>query len=170
MHATYGDSISVMRHEFYGEPIIPTTVIDGTDSVFIEFPPFLETYTQHIDFARGFTPYFNLSINAATASLTTGTIDLRIVTADTIPEGEIVAFVTILEDSLPGILEPSYTFDHVLRKMLQFPVDLVYPDSLDTTIVFTHDIPVDRMKTVIFIQDLNSKEVMQAILRPFEEE
>ncbi len=159
-----------MRHQFYGEPIIPTAVFDGTDSVFIELPPFLETYTQHINFARGFAPYFNISIKAATASLTTGTIDLRIATADTIPEGEIVAFITVLEDSLPGVLEPSYTFNHVLRKMLQFPVDLIYPDSLDTTIVFTHDIPVDKMKTVIFIQELNSKEVMQAIIRPFEEE
>ncbi len=113
------------------------------------------------------TPYFNLYINNATASPTTGSINLRIVTADTIPDDEIVAFVSILEDSLPGWYG---TFYHVCRSLLQFPINLTYPDSLDTTITFSHNILVDKMNTVVFVQDMDTKEVMQAIIEKFEEE
>lgn len=154
------------RWAFYDSVIIPSVVFDGTDSVHLEDPQ-AGIYEQHINMARGVTPYFNLYISNATASPTTGSINLRIVTADTIPDDSIVAFVSILEDSLPGTWG---TFYHVCRSLFQFPVTLTYPDTLDTTITFSHNILVDKMNTVVFIQDIDTKEVMQAIIEKFEEE
>lgn len=180
--ATYGDTLAVIcyhihdiystqeaeeRWAFYDSVIIPSVVFDGTEDVFVEFPPFEEIYRDYVDLARGVTPYFNLYINNATASPTTGSINLRIVTADTIPDDEIVAFVSILEDSLPGTYGMFY---HVCRSLFQFPVTLAYPDTLDTTITFSHNILVDKMNTVVFVQDMDTKEVMQAIIEKFEEE
>jgi hypothetical protein len=152
---------------FYEEPTIPTTVFDGTDQVFVENPPFTTIFEQHIRAAQAVPPYFNLYITEATASVDTGRVNLRVVTADTIPEDEIVAFVAITEDSLPGITD---MFNHVCRFLYQFPVDLVYPDSLDITVTFSHRIPVSRMKTIAFVQDIDTKEMLQAIIRRFEEE
>ncbi len=168
VHMTYESTAAQERHLFYDEPIIPTVVFDGTTQVFLEFPPFTEVYRQVIDIARGSPPYFTLYISDANASQTVGSFNLRIVTADTIPDtDDIVTFITILEDSLPG----SYgTFNHVCRDQFHFPVNLVYPDSLDTTIVFQHAIPVDKMKTVVFIQNVETEEVMQTIISSFEEE
>ena len=48
-------------------------------------------------------------------------------------------------------------------------MDLVYPDTLDTTIIFNHSIPVEYMRAVIFIQNMDNKKVMHAITRDFEE-
>jgi len=167
VHGTYQTVEAGERHLFYGEPIIPTTVFDGTDQVFVENPPFTTIFENHIRAALSVTPYFNLYITEATASLDSGRFNLKIVTADTIPDDEIVAFVAITEDSLPGVYD---IFNHACRFLFQFPVDLVYPDSLDTTITFDHRIPVNRMKTIVFIQDMDTKEVMQSIIREFEEE
>ena len=167
VHFEYSTPEAEERWAFYDSVIIPSVVFDGTEKVFVEFPPFEEIYRDYIDLARGVTPYFNLYISNATASPDTGSINLRIVTADTIPDDEIVAFVSILEDSLPG----SYgTFYHVCRYLYQFPVTLTYPDSFDTTIIFSHNIRVDKMSTVVFIQDMDTKEVLQAIIEKFEEQ
>ncbi len=169
VHLTYESAAAEERHLFYDRPIIPTVVFDGMTQVFLEFPPFTGVYRQVIDVARGAPPYFNLLISDASASQTVGSFNLRIVTADTIPDSDdgIVTFITILEDDLPG----SYgTFNHVCRDQFHFPVDLSYPDTLDTTIVFQHSIPVSKMKTVVFVQNLDTKEIMQAIISPFLEE
>ncbi len=166
MHFEYSTPEAEERWAFYDSVIIPSVVFDGTEKVFVAYPPFEDIYEDYIDLARGVTPYFNLYINGVTADSTTGSINLRIVTADTIPDDEIVAFVSILEDSLPG----SYgTFCHVCRSLFQFPVTLTYPDTLDTTIIFSHNIRVDKMSTVVFVQDMDTKEVMQAIIEKFEE-
>lgn len=169
VHLTYESTAAQERHLFYDEPIIPTAVFDGTTQVFLEFPPFTDVYRQVINIARASPPYFNLYISDANASQAVGSFNLRIITADTLPDpdDEIVTFITILEDSLPGFYG---TFNHVCRDQFHFPVNLAYPDSLDTTIVFQHAIPVDKMKTVVFVQNLDTKEVMQAIISPFEEE
>ncbi len=167
VHLEYSTPEAEERWAFYDSVIIPSVVFDGTEKVFVAYPPFEDIYEDYIDLARGVTPYFNLYISNATASPDTGSVNLRIVTADTIPDDEIVAFVSILEDSLPG----SYgTFYHVCRYLYQFPVTLTYPDSFDTTIIFSHNIRVDKMSTVVFIQDMDTKEVLQAIIEKFEEQ
>lgn len=166
---TYSTPEAEEREAFYAtsEPT-PYVIFDGTDVVWEQSPSaYKDVYTQHINAARSVTPYFNLFINSATADLDNGIIDLRIIAADTLPEDEMVAFVAIMEDSLPAAYG---TFNHVLQSLFEFDINLAYPDTLDTTIIFTHGIPVNNMRTVIFVQNMDTKEVMQAIISTFEEE
>lgn len=143
-------------------------IFDGLDVVWEPDPGKYDSlFAAHVEIARTATPYFNLYINNATASPSTGSIDITIVTADTIPDDEIVAYVAILQDSLPGAYT---TFMYICQELYSFPVELTYPDILDTIITFSHAIPVNNMKTVVFIQDIDTKEVMQSIISPFEEE
>ncbi len=166
---TYQNPVAVAREAFYNTGLPPWYVIfDGTIVVWEQGPPYYDNvFRQAIEVARTVTPYFNLYINNATASPSTGNLDFSIITADTIPEGEIIAYVAILQDSLPG----SYiTFQKVCQELYAFPLELTYPDTLDTVLTFAHTIPVSDMSAVIFVQDTMSKEVMQSIGSPFQEE
>lgn len=155
-----------MRLQYYQSLIYPTVIFDGTDNVFEPNPDFYyTTFNQHISIARSVVPYYNLSMNA-TASDTIGNIQLNIVTADTIPNDSILTFVAICEDSVRGYLKD---FNYVLRHLYYFPIYLSYPDSLDTTIIFNHSIPINKMHAVVFVQDMDKKEVMQATTSKFEE-
>ncbi len=145
----------------------PTVVFDGTDEVFEPNPDaYLTTYDAHIQAAKADTPQYNLELNA-TASPTDGNLELKIVTADTIPTATIVANIAICQDSIHGFILPF--FDYVCQQIYSFPLDLVYPDSLDTNIVFSHSIPVDQMTAVIFIQNMDTKKIMHSITKDFEE-
>jgi len=168
-HETYQNPVAVAREAFYSTGLTtPFVIFDGTILVWEEFPSKYDSvFRQAIEVARTTTPYFNLYINSATASPSTGNLDFSIITADTIPEGEIIAYVAILQDSLPG----AYTrFYEVCQELYAFPLELTYPDTLDTVLIFAHTIPVRHLSAVIFVQDTLSKEVMQSIRSPFQEE
>ncbi len=155
------------RLNFYGRPIYPTVIFDGTDEVFEpNSNVYFTTYNDHIIAAKSITPEFNLDLTA-TATQNAGNIEIQIVTADTITGGDMIAYAVICEDSLPGMLGP---FNYVCQQLYTFPVDLVYPDSLDTNIVFNHALQVDQMTAVVFVQDTTSKKVVQAITKRFQEE
>lgn len=155
------------RLDFYNRPVYPTVIFDGTDEVFEQNPnAYFTTFNDHIRAARADTPSYNLELTA-TATANAGNLELRIVTADTIPEGQMIAYVVICQDNVPGMLG---SFNYVCQDLYDFPVTLVYPDTLDTSIVFNHAIPVDEMTAVFFVQDTISKKVMQSITKPFEEE
>jgi hypothetical protein len=53
--------------------------------------------------------------------------------------------------------------------MESFEVNLVYPDSLDTTIVFTPAIPISRRRAVLFVQDMDTKKILNAATTNIEE-
>lgn len=154
------------RIQFYENPSSPTTIFDGTDKVTLEETDYYNKYKEHIDIARSITPYFNLSLTAF-GTQTTGNVYLKIVAADTIPEDSIAAFIGICEDSLQGTFG---ALNFVCRRLYNFSVSLVYPDSLDTTIVFNHTIAVHNMIAIGFIQNIDTKEIMQSITKKFEEE
>jgi hypothetical protein len=152
--------------DYYGSPLYPTSIFDGTDEVFEPNPDlYFETYSQHIVAAKADTPLYNLELTA-TATTNTGSLQLKIITADTIPDNQILAFVAISQDSVHGLLKE---FNYVCLQLENFAVDLVYPDTLDTTIIFNHAIPVDQMRAVVFIQDMDTKAVLSAIASEFEE-
>ena len=154
------------RLDYYGSPIYPTSIFDGTDEVFEPNPDlYFETYSQHIVAAKADTPLYNLELTA-TATANTGNLQLMIVTADTIPDNQILAFVAISQDSMHGLIKE---FNYVCLHLENFALDLVYPDTLDTTIIFNHAIPVDQMRAIVFIQDMDTKEVLSAIAGEFEE-
>lgn len=167
--STYQNPPAEEREAFYNTGLSPPYVIfDGTLlSAEPQTSNYDSSYRANIDIARTRVPYFNLDIDSASASQSTGAFDLMIVAADTIPEDEINAFVVILEDSLDG----SYTtFMKVCRSLYEFPLTLAYPDTLDTTITFSHSIEPSKMTVVVFVQDMDTKEVMQSTMSYFEEE
>lgn len=149
----------------YSSPFI---VFDGTDAVWEQNPPNYDSvYQQHYEIARVKQPFFNLYIDSAFTQPSQGSFKLKIVTADTIPEGEITAFIAITEDSLQGAFT---TFYRVCRALYEFPVVLTYPDSTEQRFDFNHNIPVSKLRATVFIQDKDTKEVLQTITTRFEEE
>lgn len=180
MAGIYGDSLAIIsynhtfgnlavistRDSLYLTPIYPTAIFDGTDEVFEPDPNlFFTTYTTHIAVAMADTPSYNLELTA-TATTTAGDMEIRIVTADTIPSGTMVAYAAICQDSIRGFTKD---FNYVVQDMFVFPVELAYPDTLDTVITFSHGLPVDKMRAVFFIQNMDTKKIMNSATKHFEE-
>jgi hypothetical protein len=166
---TYENPIALQRQAFYDTNlIVPYVIFDGTIIVWEESPSaYEERFSAAFNVARSATPLFNITIDNAVTSSTQGSFDLELVPTDTLPEDDIHAYIAICEDSLPG----SYTtFMCLCRDMQDLTLDLVYPDSLFETIIFTHTIEANRLSAVVFIQDLDTKEVMQASMTRFQEE
>ncbi|MCX7994674.1 MAG: hypothetical protein N3A65_02725 [candidate division WOR-3 bacterium] len=156
------------REDFYNTGYTePFVVFDGTDAVFEPDPNKYDSiYNIHYQLARTNTPYYNLTIDSAITEPSIARFKLKIVAADSIPSGEINAFVAITEDSLRGAYG---TFYRVCRALYEFPVELQYPDSMIKYFEFSHNIPASKMRATVFIQNKGTKEVMQTISTKFEE-
>lgn len=153
------------RKEYYGIPIYPTLNFDGTDVVFEpNANAYDTTFNQHIQTARSAIPVYNLELNG-TATASSGNLHVKIAPADTFQYDSVYAFVAVCQDSVRGDL--GGWFNYVIRQFYQFPISLMFPDSLDTTLTFTHSIPVDKMRGVLFVQNLQTKKVLQAIKTEF---
>ena len=153
------------RKQYYDIPIYPMLVFDGTD---VLFEPNLNAYdsvfNQHIQVAKSFAPIFNLSLEG-NATPSSGNLHIKITPADTLHHDSVFAFVTVCEDSVLGDMGGRFNF--VIRQFYTFPIDFVYPEELDTTITFSHSIPIDKMRGVLFVQDVHTKKVLQAIKSKF---
>jgi hypothetical protein len=163
------DTIGEPRRAFYQilQQDDPTVIFDGTDQVFEPNPnAYITTYTTHINAAKSTAPSFNLNLNAV-ASANTGNLQISVLPADTFLHPSCRAFVEICQDSVSGF---SKDFNYVARQIYSFPLNIVYPDSLDTIINFTHSMPVDKMTGVLFVQDINTKKVLQATKSKFTED
>ncbi|MGQ9663815.1 MAG: hypothetical protein ACUVUH_00580 [bacterium] len=156
------------REEFYNTGYAPPFIVfDGTDAVWEQSPANYDSvYKQHYEIARVKQPYFNLYIDSAITQLSQASFDLKIVTADTIPTGEVKVFIAITEDSLPGAYTTLY---RVCRALYEFPVGLTYPDSMVEHFEFNHNISASKLRATVFIQNITTKEVMQSITTDFEE-
>ncbi len=156
------------REDFYNTGYAPPFVVfDGTYLVWEQNPQnYVSAYRDIYDLARTKTPLFNIYIDSAYTQPSQGSFNLKIVTADTIPEGEIKAFIAITEDSLPGAYT---TFYRVCRTLNEIPVDLTYPDSVTHHFEFNHNIPVSKLRATVFVQNIGTKEIMQSITTKFEE-
>lgn len=180
--AIYGDSLAVISYNSTFTPYTidsargvyyavtpadhPTVVFDGTDRVFESNQNMYDTvFNQHIIAAKADTPLFNLTFSAS-SSVDSTYLQIKIVTADTIPDDLVSAFVVITEDSIHGMTKH---FNYVCEQMQNFDVSLVYPDSLDTTIIFTPAIPSSRRHVVLFVQDMDSKKILCAAATDIEE-
>jgi len=176
----YGDSLAIIsynhtfsnpavfseRDSLYGTPIYPTAIFDGTDQVFEQDPnAFITTYTSFITAAKADTPRYNLEL-AANATASAGDIQITIVTTDTIPAGQMLAFVAICQDSVRG---SAKDFNYVCEELYRFPIELGFPDTLDTAITFSHAMPIDKMRAVVFVQNMDTKEIMHSATKQFEE-
>ncbi|MCX7785321.1 MAG: hypothetical protein N2201_03725 [candidate division WOR-3 bacterium] len=167
-------AIDTLRKAFYSiplPPIIPEATIcfDGTDKVIVDspgFPPestYYQVYTQHIIAAKSNPPAYNLYL-AGSATTNSGMLNIKITPADTLTHSPVNAFIAICEDSVVGMTKD---FNYVVRKLFNFPLYLVYPDSLDTIITFQHTLPPNKMTGVLFLQNMNTKKVLQAVKTRF---
>ncbi len=172
IHGTYEISEAHDRETFYNTGLsIPYVILDGTAVVWEASPNNYDSvYTVYVEAARSVTPYYNLYIDSALVGPSTGRLNLKIIAADTIPNDEIAVYINVLEDSLRDLTLPSIVFYHICRQQFSFPLEIAYPDTFDTTITFSQSSQNDKKKTVVFIQDIDTKEVMQSIISPFEEE
>jgi hypothetical protein len=155
---------SEARRQLYDMPVYPTVVFDGTDKQFISDPSLYDSlFNQSIQVAKSAAPLYNLELNGM-ATPSTGSLSIKIWPADTLHYDSVYAFVAICEDSLRGIVRD---FNYVARQLYSFPVDLFFPDSIDTMITFSHTTSPDKMRAVLFIQKLDTKNVLQAIGKKF---
>jgi hypothetical protein len=166
---TYATQFAEDRETYYESGyVIPFVIFDGSNVVWEQSPSSYESrYRDAFDIALTVTPLFNITVTNPTTSATQASFDLELVPTDTLPEDEIHAFVMICEDSLPG----SYTtFMYAARDMQEVTVDVAYPDTFTQTITFSHNIPPHTLSAAVFVQDIDTKEVMQSIMTRFEEE
>ena len=155
-------TINTERRNFYTITSDPAVIFDGTDSIY-PAGNYYATFKPFIEAAKTVTPFFNLVITAI-ADSSFGSVALRFVTADTLPEDNIVACLAICQDSIHGIKD----FNYVCYQFYSFPLVMIYPDTLDTTITFSHNLLASKLRAVAFTQDLDTKEIMQAITTKFQ--
>jgi hypothetical protein len=165
-NSSFTDStIHNLRFAVYAPLVDPQLFIDGNkisanDST---------TYKNSINAARTVTPSFNLTLDAQ-GTTTSGSITFKIVNVDSLLDPDSVyAFVAVCQDSVDGIL---LDFNYVCRYLYYFPVSVVFPDSVDTTITFANTYPVEYLHAVAFIQNLKNSsaqhlKVYQAATVPF---
>jgi len=161
------DTIGDSRRSFYQvlQSDDPIVIFDGTDAV-VPGPntnAYVTTFITHINVAKSALPSFNLRLNAS-ASSNTGSMQISILPTDTLSHPLCQAMVEICEDSVSGI---SKDFNYVVRQIYSFPINITFPDSLDTTITFSHSIPVAKMNGVLFVQDMSTKKILQATKAKF---
>jgi hypothetical protein len=149
------------RHEFYGSGIVePFVIFNGTNIVIEESPSdYVSSYIQAVEIGRTDPTFFDIEIDSITADSMNGGFFLRIITTFTVPNRDITAYIAVLEDSLHGAFT---TFYSVCDTLYNFPLEIAYPDTFDTTIVFEHSIEPDKLSAVFFIQDMDSLNVYAA--------
>jgi hypothetical protein len=165
VHQTYENTYAHQREAFYDTNLAtPYVVFDGTNIVVEPNPSTYETrYTEAYNVARTVIPLFNINVDSASASSSQGSFDLQIVAADTIPDDEIHAFIAICEDSLDAFGDTILFFMYVCRDLQEMTLDIDYPDTLDQKILFSHAIDVNKLSAIVFIQDMDTREVMQSV-------
>ncbi|OGC38906.1 hypothetical protein A2Y85_01740 [candidate division WOR-3 bacterium RBG_13_43_14] len=157
----YMNDDAIARLAFYNTGLTkPYVIFDGSEVAWEQIPANYDSvYHEFFRIVRTIAPYFNLETDSVFSDSTTAGFMLWVVPTDTLPSNTINTFIIVLEDSLLG----NYTTHvNVCRDIMQFPVDMVYGDTLDTNIVFNHNIPTGRLKAAVFVQNMDTKEVMQA--------
>jgi hypothetical protein len=158
---TYQTSAAIAREAFYNTGLtVPYVIFNGTIVIWEEDPTdYVSVYQQAMEIGRTNPTYFDLEVDSVTADSMTGSFDLRITATFTVPDHDISTFIALLEDSLPGAYT---TFISVCDTLFDFPLEMAYQDTFDTTITFDHSIDPSKMKAVVFIQDMDSLYVYAA--------
>lgn len=166
---TYANQVAQQRETYYETGVvIPFAIFDGTNVVWEGNPTaYEEVYTEAFNVARTVTPLFNITIENPVTSATQASFDLELVPTDTLPDDELCAFIAICEDSLPGAYT---TFMYVCRDLQELPLSVIYPDTVIEPVVFSHAIETPRLSAVVFIQDVDTKEIFQSAMTRFQEE
>jgi glutaredoxin len=176
-----GDTLSpeyvAVRESLYQIDVSPTVVFDGIHVVQTEDPnQNYSTYQNYIIQRRTITPKLRLYLETTLISFSVN-LKLHIVAIDSIENGDYHLFFVVYEDSVYFAQSgaPESTFSYVMRKMIPdaygTPITVVYSDSFVEEVDFNlqPNWDIEKLGVVVFIQDMETKEVMQAIIQKFEE-
>jgi hypothetical protein len=187
----YGDSLAVIayhrqilgdtlspgyvstREALYGVTTSPATVFDGVSGIIQTQDP-SQNYSAFKDWIinrRSVAPSIEMDLETTISSFSVNLL-LHIIAVDSIEAGDHRLFVVLYEDSVyfAQVGAPDSIFHYVVRKMvpdeLGMPVDIAYPDSLLQEVDFdlSPDWNLEKLGVVAFIQDLETKNVLQAIV------
>lgn len=187
----YGDSLAVIayhrrvtgdtlspeyvsaREAFYGITTSPSTVFDGISGVVQTEDPGQNypTFKGWIIQRGNVSPSLKLSMEVNVVSSSVN-LELHIVSIDSIEEGDHRLFIILYEDNVyfAQAGAPESTFHYVVRKMIPdengAPIDLFYTDSLIKEVDFNlqNNWNKEKLGIVAFVQDMETKEVLQAIV------
>uniref|UniRef100_A0A7V1EHW1 Omp28-related outer membrane protein n=1 Tax=candidate division WOR-3 bacterium TaxID=2052148 RepID=A0A7V1EHW1_UNCW3 len=170
-----GDTLSppyvAVRESLYSIQTSPVVVFDGLHIVQTEKPEDdYPTYKNCIDVERGDTTFLRLQMEIS-AQGTSINLKTMLIPLDTIEPGNYRLFMIVVEDSVyfKQVGAPDSIFCFVMRKMIPdeagVEVNPVFPDTLVNEINFLiqPDWNIDKLGIVAFVQDMGTKEVIQAI-------
>ncbi len=187
----YGDSLAVIayhrrilgdtlspeycsaREILYGITTSPATVFGGVSGIIQTQDPSQNYLTFKGWIIRRRSVASNIEVELETTiSSSSAHILLCIITVDSIEAGDNRLFVVLYEDSVyfAQVGAPDSIFRYVVRKMIPdewgMPIDIAYPDSLLQEVDFdlSPGWNLEKLGIVAFIQDLETKNVLQAIV------
>lgn len=176
-----GDTLSpeyvAVRESLYQIDVSPTVVFDGVHVVQTEDPSQnYSTYQNYIIQRRTIAPKLRLDLETTLISSSVN-LKLHIVAIDYIENGDYHLFFVVYEDSVYFAQSgaPESTFSYVMRKMIPdahgMSINLFYADSIFEEVNFNlqPNWDIEKLGIVAFIQDMETKEIMQAIIQKFEE-
>uniref|UniRef100_A0A7C4TCU6 Omp28-related outer membrane protein n=1 Tax=candidate division WOR-3 bacterium TaxID=2052148 RepID=A0A7C4TCU6_UNCW3 len=171
-----GDTLSpaytAVRESLYTIQTSPIVVFDGLHKVQTEKPEDdYPTYKNYILSERGRTTPLKLSIES-NVNLYSVHLKITIIPVDSLGSGDFRLFLVLTEDSVyfRQIGAPDSIFYFVARRMIPdeqgIPVNPVYPDSIVKEIDFNlqSNWQINKLGIVGFVQDMETKEVLQAYL------
>jgi hypothetical protein len=174
---TLGDTLSPeyvsVREALYGVTTSPATVFDGVSGIIQTQDPGQNymAFKEWIIRRRSVAP--NIEMELQTTILASSVhLMLYVTTIDSIEPGDHRLFIVLYEDSVSfaQVGAPDSIFQYVVRKMVPdetgMPIDIAYPDSLFREIDFdlSPTWNLEKLGIVAFIQDLETYNVLQAIV------
>jgi len=172
-----GDTLSppyvAVRESLYSIQTSPIVVFDGLHIVQTEKPEDdYPTYKNYVELERGDTTFLKLQLDVTVQG---SSINLKsmLVPLDTIEQGNYRLFLIVVEDSVyfKQVGAPDSIFYFVMRKMVPdvegIEINPVFPDTLvkETNFFIQPDLNIDKLGIVAFVQNMRTKEVIQAITK-----
>ncbi|MEO0206504.1 MAG: Omp28-related outer membrane protein [candidate division WOR-3 bacterium] len=176
-----GDTLSpdyvAVRESLYSIQTSPIVVFDGLYNVQTEKPEDnYPTYKNYITSERGKKTCLRLGLEKKTEGSVVS-LTVKIVAVDSIVSSDYRLFIVVTEDSVyfKQAGAPDSIFYFVMRKMIPdekgIEINPVYPDSIikETDFVLQSNWNANKLGIVTFIQNMATKEVIQAIVAKVKE-
>lgn len=172
-----GDTLSppyvVVRESLYSIQTSPIVVFDGLHKIQTEKPEDdYPVYKNCIISERSRKTNLRLRLES-TLEGNLASLKIHIIAIDSIKPSDYRLFIVITEDSVyfKQTGAPDSIFYFVMRKMIPdeqgIEINLVYPDSIieERDFLIQSNWNINKVGIVVFIQDMETKEVMQAITK-----
>ncbi|MCX7994157.1 MAG: Omp28-related outer membrane protein [candidate division WOR-3 bacterium] len=172
-----GDTLSppyvAVRESLYNIQTSPIVVFDGLQKIQTEKPEDnYPVYKNCIISERNRKTKLRLNLES-TLKGDVVSLKVNIVVIDSIKDSEHRLFIVLVEDSVffKQVGAPDSIFYFVMRKMIPdakgITVNLVYPDSLieERNCLIQSNWNVNKLGVVAFVQDMETKEVIQAVVK-----